>query len=186
MKYLINPLRTKRKAHLWNGSDTACRMGSTGGLRMSEYAVVEDKEGRQVCSICEQISAAQAKSSGEGPLPDSLWRAAMSVYHREIRRNPGNAWQAVCTEVLRLGGCARDQGTTQYCAEAARLAAELHIATEWSARVHAGQQEDADTITALRAEVERLKAALERIIAEYPEGFDCHKYARAALKETRT
>jgi hypothetical protein len=110
----------------------------------------------------------------------------MSVYHREIRRNPGNAWQAVCTEVLRLGGCARDQGTTQYCAEAARLAAELHIATEWSARVHAGQQEDADTITALRAEVERLKAALERIIAEYPEGFDCHKYARAALKETRT
>ena len=124
MKYLINPLRTKRKAHLWNGSDTACRMGSTGGLRMSEYAVVEDKEGRQVCSICEQISAAQARSSGEGPLPDSLWRAAMSVYHREIRRNPGNAWQAVCTEVLRLGGCARDQSTTQYCAEAARLVEE--------------------------------------------------------------
>jgi len=25
---------------------------------------------------------------------------------------------------LRAGGCARDQGTTQYCAEAARLAAE--------------------------------------------------------------
>jgi hypothetical protein len=35
----------------------------------------------------------------------------------------------------------------------------------------------------LRAENERLTAALERIIAEYPEGFDCHKYARAALKE---
>jgi predicted RNase H-like nuclease (RuvC/YqgF family) len=43
-------------------------------------------------------------------------------------------------------------------AESERLATELHIATEWSAQVHAGQQEDADTITALRAEVERLKA----------------------------
>jgi len=91
---------------------------------MSEYAVVEDKEGRQICSICEQMAAAQVRSSGEGPLPDSLWRAAMSTYHREIRRNPGNAWQAVCAEVLRLGGCARDQSTTQYCAEAAALAEE--------------------------------------------------------------
>ena len=27
-------------------------------------------------------------------------------------------------ERLRAGGCARDQGTTQYCAEAAKLAAE--------------------------------------------------------------
>lgn len=27
-------------------------------------------------------------------------------------------------ERLRAGGCARDQGTTQYCAEAARLAAD--------------------------------------------------------------
>ncbi len=124
MTYLVNPLKAKRKAHLWNGSDTACRMASTGGLRMSEYAVVEDKEGRQICSICEQMAAAQVRSSGEGPLPDSLWRAAMSTYHREIRRNPGNAWQAVCAEVLRLGGCARDQSTTQYCAEAAALAEE--------------------------------------------------------------
>jgi hypothetical protein len=64
---------------------------------------------------------------------------------------------------LYAGGCARDQSTTQYCAEAARLAAELHIATEWSAQVHAGQQEDADTITALRAEMKRLRAALAAI-----------------------
>ena len=28
-------------------------------------------------------------------------------------------------ERLRAGGCARDQGLTQYCAEAARLAAEV-------------------------------------------------------------
>lgn len=41
---------------------------------------------------------------------------------------------------LRAGGCARDQGLTQYCAEAAAKDAE---------------------ITALKAEVERLRAALE-------------------------
>ena len=34
------------------------------------------------------------------------------------------AAQAAEIERLRAGGCARDQGTTQYCAEAARLAAE--------------------------------------------------------------
>jgi hypothetical protein len=36
------------------------------------------------------------------------------------------------------------------------------------------------------ATIARLTAALERIIAEYPENFDCHKYAQAALKEPRT
>jgi len=40
---------------------------------------------------------------------------------------------------LRAGGCARDQGTTQYCAEAAKLAAEN----------------------------ERLRAALERMLLEF-------------------
>ena len=67
---------------------------------------------------------------------------------------------------LYAGGCARDQGTTQYCAEAARLAAELHIATEWSARVHSGQHEDAAEITALRAEVERLRSREKDITLE--------------------
>ena len=42
-----------------------------------------------------------------GSLPDTLDEAAA-----EIAR-------------LRAGGCARDQGTTQYCAEAAKLAAEI-------------------------------------------------------------
>jgi hypothetical protein len=67
---------------------------------------------------------------------------------------------------LRAGGCARDQSTTQYCAEAARLVEEN----------------------------ERLRATLERI-ASWDEGstvngtFDepySAKIARAALKEPRT
>ncbi len=36
------------------------------------------------------------------------------------------------------------------------------------------------------ATIERLRTALERIKAEYPESRDCHKYAKDALKETRT
>jgi uncharacterized small protein (DUF1192 family) len=82
---------------------------------------------------------------------------------------------------------AKDAEITALRAEIARLAAELHIATEWSARVHAGQQEDADTITALRAEVERLRAALRgviRIADRKTVEFDA---ARAALtQEPRT
>lgn len=40
---------------------------------------------------------------------------------------PSNAFNAMSNaEIARLraGGCARDQGTTQFCAEAAKLAAE--------------------------------------------------------------
>jgi ubiquinone biosynthesis protein UbiJ len=67
-----------------------------------------------------------------------------------------------------------------------RLTAELHIATEWSARVHAGQQEDAAaTITRLTAENERLRAALERLSNELRQ-FGYEESTLAALKEPRT
>lgn len=36
---------------------------------------------------------------------------------------------------LYAGGCARDQGTTQYCAEAAKLAAENERLREWNAEI---------------------------------------------------
>jgi polyhydroxyalkanoate synthesis regulator phasin len=68
-----------------------------------------------------------------------------------------------------------------------RLTAELHIATEWSARVHAGQQEDADTITALRAEVERLRNELQEAVELLLyHGLISASDAEAALKENRT
>jgi len=66
-------------------------------------------------------------------------------------------------ERLRAGGCARDQGTTQYCAEAAILAdkvgkleAEAHILTE---------------------ENERLRAALEMFVC------DCTVQERCAVPD---
>lgn len=62
-------------------------------------------------------------------------------------------------ERLRAGGCARDQGTTQYCAEAAKLAAEN----------------------------ERLRAALEMFACDCEGEAIClgncmHRNARAALE----
>jgi hypothetical protein len=79
-----------------------------------------------------------------------------------------------------------------------RLKAELHIATEWSARVHAAQQDDADTITALRAENERLSGLNAQYLASLEEAAqfvqdECHDYddahriaaaIRAMIKET--
>lgn len=57
-------------------------------------------------------------------------------------------------ERLRAGGCARDQGTTQYCAEAAKLAAEnekLRAALEWIAET---------TLTQPGLMVDKARAAL--------------------------
>lgn len=84
-------------------------------------------------------------------------------------------------ERLRAGGCARDQGTTQYCAEAARLAAENE---RLRARLEVDPSHDYDgiycrdetirglekqiasllnTLADTRTENMRLRAALERI-----------------------
>lgn len=68
-----------------------------------------------------------------------------AVYEKVVRRTDRNRalaaedeadWLRAEIERLRAGGCARDQTTTQYCAEAARLAAEnerLRTALEWYA-----------------------------------------------------
>jgi hypothetical protein len=34
-------------------------------------------------------------------IPPEAWRAAMSAYHKTIRKDPGNAWQAACLAMLR-------------------------------------------------------------------------------------
>lgn len=35
-------------------------------------------------------------------IDEEMWRAAMSTYHKTIRKNPGMAWQEVCAEVINL------------------------------------------------------------------------------------
>jgi hypothetical protein len=41
------------KTHLWDGSDTKCRMASTGGLLMRKYVVSDVSCGRPICHMCQ-------------------------------------------------------------------------------------------------------------------------------------
>lgn len=65
MTYLIRDIspeeerRRERKkiplpvAHLWDGTDTRCRMWSTGGIqKKNHYRVRATPEGRKVCNLC--------------------------------------------------------------------------------------------------------------------------------------
>lgn len=44
--------KKKGAAHLWDGSDTACRMYSTGGMSRKKKTVSQSAYGRPICSMC--------------------------------------------------------------------------------------------------------------------------------------
>lgn len=46
-------IKGNRPAHIWTGSDTLCRMASTGGLSLKSYRPLEELDGQQVCQLCE-------------------------------------------------------------------------------------------------------------------------------------
>lgn len=52
--YLV---RIKRggKAHYWDGSDTKCRMASSGGLSMRKYVVTAEPGERLICHMCARV-----------------------------------------------------------------------------------------------------------------------------------
>ena len=54
-EYLIPKRQTKKRAHLWTGTDTVCRMYSTGGLGKRHYVVSETQAGHDVCQNCMNI-----------------------------------------------------------------------------------------------------------------------------------
>ena len=41
------------KAHYWNGSNSFCKMYSTGGMRKSKYIVTDSKHGLPICTMCD-------------------------------------------------------------------------------------------------------------------------------------
>ncbi len=43
----------KSRAHLWTGTDTVCRMWSTGGLAKSKYDTYDDSRGLKICTMCQ-------------------------------------------------------------------------------------------------------------------------------------
>jgi hypothetical protein len=55
MKYLVNKSKKSGRAHLWDEGDTYCKMYSTGGLRKKRYEVVDDKEDKEVCLMCQNV-----------------------------------------------------------------------------------------------------------------------------------
>ena len=41
-----------RVVHVWEGTDTACRMASTGGLNLNKYVVTDRMDGLVFCTMC--------------------------------------------------------------------------------------------------------------------------------------
>lgn len=71
MKYLVNDLKPKGKAHLWSAAmaiegmgeieaDTYCHMWTTGGLKRDRagWAVVDETE-KEICTMCQNNRAKQ-------------------------------------------------------------------------------------------------------------------------------
>jgi hypothetical protein len=54
MQYLIRTNGQKVSAHYWVGSDTACRMWSTGGIGRgrNKFALHDEPGNHPICSMC--------------------------------------------------------------------------------------------------------------------------------------
>lgn len=46
--------KKRRVVHVWTGSDTVCRMWSTGGMVHSKFDYVESPEGFTLCANCKE------------------------------------------------------------------------------------------------------------------------------------
>jgi len=46
----------QKRAHIWVGDDTLCRMASTGGVNAKKYTVSDETRGFQVCHMCMNLS----------------------------------------------------------------------------------------------------------------------------------
>lgn len=88
--------------------------------------------------IVERLLQLAERERPYGSLPDTLEEAAAEISRLRVaigetllEREDARAE----VERLRAGGCARDQGTTQYCAEAAKLAAENERLRAWNREI---------------------------------------------------
>ncbi|WP_420463372.1 hypothetical protein [Candidatus Palauibacter sp.] len=67
-----------RIAHIWTGSDAACRQYSTGGIKNPHrYTVTDTVDGRQVCKNCRGAVSLRGKAFGgldvDDPRQVGLW-----------------------------------------------------------------------------------------------------------------
>lgn len=67
-----------RIAHIWTGSDTACRQYSTGGIKNPHhYTVTDTADGRQICKNCRGAVSLRRNTIGGSDVDDprqiELW-----------------------------------------------------------------------------------------------------------------
>jgi hypothetical protein len=56
MKYLVRKrVKNRRVAHLWNDTDTLCRMHSTGGIREDKYEIIDELGDLPICTMCKNV-----------------------------------------------------------------------------------------------------------------------------------
>ena len=53
MEYFYNLDKKSTAAHIWVGSDTACRMLSTGGMKRGGKKVHKESGERRICVMCQ-------------------------------------------------------------------------------------------------------------------------------------
>lgn len=107
MTYLIRDIspeeerRRERKriplpvAHLWDGTDTRCRMWSTGGIqKKNRYFARATPEGRKVCNLC----------LGEPALDQGFWEALLRDPDPSPPSAPAGNTSAVRETLLRKLG----------------------------------------------------------------------------------
>ncbi len=81
IRYFVpKKLSARKRAHLWTGRETVCRLSSTGGLNPSRYMVADDAGEREICLMCETVFAKDKRK----------------VVHSNPRRVTwGNSWDAL-------------------------------------------------------------------------------------------
>jgi hypothetical protein len=50
--WLIRSKGKKQKAHVWTGTDTLCRMWSTGGMKPTRFQVRAERGDKEICFMC--------------------------------------------------------------------------------------------------------------------------------------
>lgn len=50
------PLNPGKRAHIWVGDDTLCRMASTGTVDQQNYLLSDESRGVQICHMCKGLS----------------------------------------------------------------------------------------------------------------------------------
>ena len=60
MQYFYSKDRKGTAAHIWDDGDTACRMLSTGGIKVGKRTVHNELDHRRICLMC-QNNANKAK-----------------------------------------------------------------------------------------------------------------------------